>query len=70
MNNIGNWNTRGLNDPLKQVEVRKLINSSSLKFCGLVETRVKASYKERIRNNIMPGWSFLDNYNNHELGRI
>lgn len=70
VNNIGCWNTSGLNDPLKQVEVRNFITSNSLKIHGLVETRVQANNKDRIRNNIMHGWSYLDNYNYHDLDRI
>lgn len=70
MNNIGCWNIRGLNDPLKQVEVSNLIRNNNIKICGLVETLVQESNKDIIRNNILPSWMYSDNYSYHALGRI
>jgi hypothetical protein len=42
------WNIRGLNDPLKQGEVRKLISEHHVSLCGLVETRVKECNKDNV----------------------
>lgn len=50
MFNIGCWNTRGLNDPLKQLEVKFLIRSIKISIIGLVETHVHESNENRIRN--------------------
>ena len=37
---IGCWNIRGLNDPIKHSELRRLIHQERIALFGLVETRV------------------------------
>lgn len=59
---MGCWNIRGLNDPLKQVEVSRLIRGNKLSLVGTVETHVHESNKDRIRNKIWPSWNFVDIY--------
>lgn len=54
MINLECRNTRGLNDPLKKVEVRNLIRIQNFKICGLVETRVQVYNKDKVRHNIQP----------------
>ena len=39
---IGAWNIRGLNDPCKQNEVRKLIIDHNLSVLGVVEAKVRS----------------------------
>ena len=70
MFNIAAWNIRGLNDPLKQVEVKKLIFENHLDILGIVETRVRNINKEAIRRNVFRNWAFFANYDSHPLGRI
>lgn len=67
---MGFWNTRGPNDPLKQVEVRNLIRYSSLSLLGIVETHVQESNKDKIRRSIHPSWKFVDNYSMDGAGKI
>ena len=38
---IGAWNIMGLNDPNKQVEIRKTILDQKLSLIGIVETKVR-----------------------------
>ncbi|XP_026378158.1 uncharacterized protein LOC113272552 [Papaver somniferum] len=67
---IGGWNIRGLNDPLKQVEVSNFIQVNKLAMVGIVETHVQEANKSRIRNNICHSWSLVDNYSLDPSGRI
>jgi len=50
------WNIRGLNDPMKQNEVRKLILEHKLSFVALIETKIKEVNKDRVLRAIAPGW--------------
>jgi hypothetical protein len=59
---IGCWNVRGLNDPIKHSELRRLIHQERMAFFGLVETQVR----DRNKDN----WSFLYNYDFSCRGRI
>ena len=47
---IGCWNIRGLNDPIKHSELRRLIHQERIAFFGLVETRVKDKNKDNVLN--------------------
>lgn len=67
---VAAWNLRGLNDPLKQVEVGSLIRQNKLSIVGILETHVQEVNKVQIRNNIQEGWHFVDNYINNNSGRI
>ena len=46
--NIGCWNIRGLNDPLKHLEMHHLIRHHRVTFFGLVETQVRKSSKDNV----------------------
>ena len=39
---IAAWNVRGLNDPIKHREFKKIISDENIKGCDLIETRVKS----------------------------
>lgn len=39
--NICSWNVRGLNDPNKALEVRRVTQKHEIKIFALLETRVK-----------------------------
>jgi hypothetical protein len=56
------WNIRGLNDPWKQGEVRKLISKHKLSLCGLVETKVKGVDKDSVLRNLARDWKAICNY--------
>lgn len=45
---VASWNVRGLNDPQKQVEVRKMRHSKKLNVIALIETRVKAGKATKV----------------------
>lgn len=64
------WNVRGLNDPLKEGEVRKLISEHRLSLCGLIETRVKEINKGSLLMALAREWKALCNYQCAPNGRI
>ena len=64
------WNIRGLNDPLKQKELKSFVRVHSLSVVCLLETRIRESNKDRIFTSIFPGWNLLHNYDHALLGRI
>lgn len=64
------WNVRGLNDPLKEGEVRKLISEHRLSLCGLIETRVKEIHKGSLLMALAREWKALCNYQCAPNGRI
>jgi len=64
------WNVRGLNMPLTQKEVRKVVRRLNLAIVCLVETRVKVDNFPRIVASMLPGWKVINNYSQHYLGKI
>ena len=56
---LGCWNIRGLNDPIKQAEVRRFLRDEKLSLCGLVETKVKEVNFVNVSRAIHPSWKFL-----------
>jgi hypothetical protein len=64
------WNIRGLNNPLKQKEVRRMVNSLKLSIICLVETRVQQANSISVVKSMLPGWNFFHNYSMHLLGKI
>lgn len=60
----------GLNDPSKQREVKKLIRDQRADLVYLVETKVRDRNGLQIKEALFPNWGFLNNYDNHELGRV
>ncbi|KAF6158173.1 hypothetical protein GIB67_014967 [Kingdonia uniflora] len=64
------WADRGLNDYVKQKEVRALIKKFNTPIVSLVETKVMEQNKDSIFNNIRPGWGLYTNYEHSQLGRI
>jgi exonuclease III len=67
---FGFWNMRGLNDPLKQKEVRSFVNKNKLSVIGLVEHKIKEHNFSRVFSSMIPFWSFVHNYTNSSSGRI
>ena len=67
---IGCWNIRGLNDPIKHSELRRLIHQERIALFGLVETRVKDKNKDNVSQLLLRSWSFLYNYDFSCRGRI
>jgi hypothetical protein len=64
------WNVRGLNMPLKQKEVRKVVRRLNLSIVCLVETRVKVDNFPQIVASMLPGWKVINDYSQDYLGKI
>ncbi|XP_058782827.1 uncharacterized protein LOC131657446 [Vicia villosa] len=67
---IISWNVRGLNKAGKCREIAARLKKLNPDFGILVETRVKFSKKDSIRNKLGGHLSFIDNYQSHENGRL
>lgn len=70
MSSIFAWNIRGFNKPRKQKAVNYWVNAAKLSFGCLLETRVQEENFKKIFDTTFPGWSCVNNYSNHRLGRI
>ncbi|XP_074289006.1 uncharacterized protein LOC141614149 [Silene latifolia] len=66
---ISSWNIRGLNDPIKQMEVRSYLAINKVEVLGLLETRVKSN-KFDVISRTFPLYSIMNNYSHHYNGRI
>lgn len=64
------WNVRGLNNPLKQKEISKMVVRLKLSIICLVETRVQQENSKKIVDSMLPGWNFFHNYSKHLLGKV
>lgn len=64
------WNVRGVNIFSHRRGIRKWIKDNKPLFGGQVETHVKQSKQMKFMNNMLPGWSFEDNYGFPEQGKI
>ncbi|XP_050207366.1 uncharacterized protein LOC126656792 [Mercurialis annua] len=68
---IGTWNIRGLNDPIKQSEMKNLIVSKSLYAMGILETRVRPVNFDKVWKSCkLFKWNVINNNSFSELGRI
>jgi exonuclease III len=68
--NILIWNVRGLNHPFTHREVRSMIQRHKNSLICLIETRVKITKADKVRDCIVLGWDNIFNYDQHILGRI
>ncbi|XP_074278217.1 uncharacterized protein LOC141601810 [Silene latifolia] len=66
---ISSWNIRGLNDPIKQMEVRSYLSKNKVEVLGLLETRVKSNNFAAISRTFRL-YSIMNNYFHHYNGRI
>jgi len=64
------WNIRGLNMPLKQKEIRRMVFSHRISILCLLETRVKQDNFPKVAGSMLPGWEIINNYSKHCLGKI
>ncbi|GLT38165.1 hypothetical protein SLA2020_124300 [Shorea laevis] len=67
---LSTWNVRSLNDPIRQVDVKKFLLSNKVQFMALLETRVKQENSSRVVQTFSRQWGWLNNYNSHPNGRI
>ncbi|XP_050229569.1 uncharacterized protein LOC126678717 [Mercurialis annua] len=69
--NILSWNIRGMNEPLKQAEVRRLLAKNDISLAGIIETRVRRLNKDSVWKNMkLYDWNLIENYEFSDLGKI
>lgn len=66
---IATWNVRGLNKATRHMEIGSRLRKLKCACVALLLTRAKKTNAERIRNKLGK-WSSVDNYSNHDNGRI
>ena len=59
--NFAAWNVRGMSDPIKAADVRKVCSENDISLVGLLETRVNHSNEVRILQTISRRWNFVIN---------
>lgn len=64
------WNTRGLNGPQKQKDVKHFLLNSQCGLVGLLETKIKAKNFAKFYSSVCDGWCVASNLNCHKGGRI
>ncbi|XP_050233455.1 uncharacterized protein LOC126681943 [Mercurialis annua] len=70
MNSIS-WNIRGLNDPLKQANVHKLLVNKKVMIAGLLETRMRVPNFDKVWKKMnLQDWSIINNYEHSEIWKI
>ncbi|KAG5536812.1 hypothetical protein RHGRI_024293 [Rhododendron griersonianum] len=74
---VGSWNIRGLNDPLKQKEVRSVILANMFSLFGVVETKVRGENIQSTMAVCLPHswkavhcWKAVHNYTTGPVARI
>ncbi|XP_056688579.1 uncharacterized protein [Spinacia oleracea] len=70
MVSICTWNIRGLNDPSKVTEVKKLLHTYNIKVMAILETRVKSRKSQVIMDKFGSKWCWANNYSCSDKGRI
>ncbi|XP_019266559.1 PREDICTED: uncharacterized protein LOC109243992 [Nicotiana attenuata] len=70
MDNIGFWNTRGLNNPAKQREIQIFMHNARVGVFGLLETKVKRAKAQQVSLHLCQGWAFNTNLSQHPKGGI
>lgn len=67
---ISTWNIRGINQPLKQKELRHFLQKNKVDVMGVVETRVKVHKTGNILQKMVPDWKHCLNYPMAYNGRV
>lgn len=67
---IASWNVRGLNDPSKHKEIKKLVLNENINVMGVLETKIKQVNEINICAKCFGNWSFLSNSQPTVTGRV
>ncbi|GJR48294.1 RNA-directed DNA polymerase, eukaryota, reverse transcriptase zinc-binding domain protein [Tanacetum coccineum] len=63
IDSIASWNIRGLNRPLKQSEVRQVVNENHLSVCAILESHVEISGLANVCSKVFRSWDWTSNAN-------
>ena len=64
------WNVRGFNNSRHRTGFKKWCRSCKPIFGGVIETHVKQPKSTKFISELLPGWSFEENYAFSKLGKI
>ncbi|XP_060200597.1 uncharacterized protein LOC132628856 [Lycium barbarum] len=64
------WNVRGFNKLYKQREMVKFVRENNVHIIAIIEHRVNRKFAAKIVKKVFPGWTWADNYNSNDQGRI
>jgi len=67
---ISSWNIKGLNNPLKQHEVVRLMKKYKMDICGLRETKILSSRFACMHKFRLTDWKFFTNVDVASTARI
>ncbi|KAJ6345277.1 hypothetical protein OIU78_008031 [Salix suchowensis] len=68
---IGSWNVRGINNPRKQIAVKKWVSKNNLEIYGILEPRIVNNNLAHVQGKLgIPGWEFASNIRNEGQCRI
>lgn len=67
---IATWNIRGFNKPLKQNEVKTLIQKHTIDICGLLETKLNANRLDFVMRSKFAEFNQVNNFHLHGCGRM
>ncbi|XP_074289061.1 uncharacterized protein LOC141614202 [Silene latifolia] len=70
MGSCGFWNVRGLNSPNKQYEIKRFLHHNKVGLFGLIETKIKSSRWNKVKNSLCDNWAICTNSSMHRGGRI
>ena len=64
------WNIAGLNDPIKQLELRKIVNSTNYDIIGIVESKVRLCNINHIASFCFPSWQYIHNGTKTSVSKV
>ena len=67
---ITTWNVRGMNDPIKLVDIKKHLKKYNIDVIGLIETKVKDENTLKIQKKFGNLWSWITTNGYSTKGRI
>lgn len=70
MINLGVWNIKGVNSPLKYKEIKLLVAKHKMEMVVILETKVRKEKSESIRRKLFGDQEFIDNYKISPRGKI
>lgn len=69
MNNIFEWNVRGINS-LKKQDVLRFLQENKVRLCELLEIKLKIKNIGYVISNLFMIWSVILNFSMYKGGRI
>lgn len=67
---IVTWIVMGLNKQARHIEINSYLSDFQVHVIAMLETRVKKTNADKIRNKLGNNSKYVDNYTDHENGGI